>query len=84
MGGLLQKRAGTARHDAVAWGYARAADQRGVDIIQNCDVTDFLIKDGVCTGVETSKGTIRAGKIGVAVAGSTSRVMAKAGLKTAD
>ena len=81
MGGLLQKRAGTARHDAVAWGYARAADQRGVDIIQNCDVTDFLIKDGVCTGVETSKGTIRAGKIGVAVAGSTSRVMAKAGLR---
>ncbi|MDA8872899.1 sarcosine oxidase subunit beta family protein [Alphaproteobacteria bacterium] len=81
MGGLLQKRAGTARHDAVAWGYARAADQRGVDIIQNCDVTDFLIKDGVCTGVETNKGTIRAGKIGVAVAGSTSRVMAKAGLR---
>ena len=81
MGGLLQKRAGTARHDAVAWGYARAADQRGVDIIQNCDVTDFLIKDGVCTGVETSKGIIRAGKIGVAVAGSTSRVMAKAGLR---
>ena len=81
MGGLLQKRAGTARHDAVAWGYARAADQRGVDIIQNCDVTDFQIKDGVCTGVETSKGTIRAGKIGVAVAGSTSRVMAKAGLR---
>ena len=81
MGGLLQKRAGTARHDAVAWGYARAADQRGVDIIQNCDVTDFLIKDGVCSGVETSKGTMRAGKIGVAVAGSTSRVMAKAGLR---
>jgi methylglutamate dehydrogenase subunit A len=81
MGGLLQKRAGTARHDAVAWGYARAADQRGVDIIQNCGVTDFLIKKGVCTGVETSKGTIRAGKIGVAVAGSTSRVMAKAGLR---
>ena len=81
MGGLLQKRAGTARHDAVAWGYARAADQHGVDIIQNCDVTDFLIKDGVCTGVETSKGAIRAGKIGVAVAGSTSHVMAKAGLR---
>ena len=81
MGGLLQKRAGTARHDAVAWGYARAADQRGVDIIQNCDVTDFRIKDGVCTGVETNKGAIRAGKIGVAVAGSTSRVMEKAGLR---
>ena len=81
MGGLLQERAGTARHDAVAWGYARAADQRGVDIIQNCEVTDFVIKDGACTGVETSCGRINADKIGVAVAGSTSVVMAKAGLR---
>ena len=81
MGGLLQQRAGTARHDAVAWGYARAADQRGVDIIQNCEVTDFIIKNGTCTGVNTSRGRIKAGKIGVAVAGSTSRVMAKAGLR---
>ncbi len=81
MGGLLQPRAGTARHDAVAWGYARAADQRGVDIIQNCEVTKFVIKGGICSGVETSRGRINGGKIGVAVAGSTSRVMAKAGLR---
>jgi heterotetrameric sarcosine oxidase beta subunit len=81
MGGLMQPRAGTARHDAVAWGYARAADQRGVDIIQNCEVTDFVIENGICTGVRTSRGRINAGRIGVAVAGSTSRVMAKAGLR---
>ncbi len=80
-GGLQQKRAGTARHDAVVWGYARAADQLGVDIIQNCEVTDFLIKDGKCTGVMTSRGKIKAGKIGVAVAGATGQVMAKAGLR---
>ncbi len=80
-GGLLQRRAGTARHDAVAWGYARAADRLGVDIIQNCEVKGFLIKNGVCSGVETSRGNIKAGKVGVAVAGSTSRVMSMAGLR---
>ena len=80
-GGLLQRRAGTARHDAVAWGFARAADQLGVDIIQNCDVTGFRIDNSTCSGVETSRGTIKAGKVGVAVAGSTSRVMAQAGLR---
>jgi len=80
-GGLLQKRGGTARHDAVAWGYARGADSRGVDIIQNCEVTGFLIEGGVVRGVETTKGTIRAGKVGVAVAGSTTRVMSQAGLR---
>ena len=80
-GGLLQRRAGTARHDAVAWGYARGAAGRGVDIIQNCEVTGFTIRNGVCTGVETTRGPIRAGKVGVAVAGSTSRVMEKAGLR---
>ena len=56
---------------------ARAADQRGVDIMQNCEVTDFIIKNGACIGVKTNRGTINAGKVGVAVAGSTSRVMAK-------
>ena len=81
MGGLMQPRAGTARHDAVAWGYTRAADQRGVDIIQNCEVTDFIIENGTCTGVRTSRGRINARRTGVAVAGSTSRVMAKAGLR---
>lgn len=80
-GGLLQPRGGTVRHDAVAWGYARGADSRGVDIIQNCEVTGFRIENGVCKGVETSRGYIGAGKIGVAVAGSSSRVMAKAGLR---
>lgn len=78
--GLYQKRAGTARHDAVAWGYARSADQHGVDIIQNCEVTGFHIKNGVCTGVDTSKGPIKAKKVGVAVAGNSSRVMSKAGM----
>jgi heterotetrameric sarcosine oxidase beta subunit len=80
-GGLLQPRGGTVRHDAVAWGYARGADSRGVDILQNCEVTGFRIENGVCKGVETSRGYIGAGKIGVAVAGSSSRVMAKAGLR---
>ncbi len=80
-GGLLHRRGGTARHDAVAWGYARGADSRGVDIVQNCEVTDFIIKNGKCLGVETSKGPIRAKKIAVCVAGSSSLVMAKAGLR---
>ena len=80
-GGLLQRRGGTVRHDAVAWGYARGADSRGVDILQNCEVTGFLMEDGRCSGVETARGPIRAKKVGVAVAGSSSRVMAKAGLR---
>ena len=80
-GGLAQRRGGTVRHDAVAWGYARAADRRGVDIIQNCEVTGFIIEDGACVGVETAKGPVRAGKVGVAVAGSSSRVMEMAGLR---
>jgi sarcosine oxidase subunit beta len=80
-GGLLQRRGGTVRHDAVAWGYARSADSHGVDIIQNCEVTGFKIEQGVVKGVETSRGYISAKKIGVAVAGSSSRVMAMAGLR---
>ncbi|WP_010140535.1 sarcosine oxidase subunit beta family protein [Oceanicola sp. S124] len=80
-GGLLQRRAGTARHDGVAWGYARAADQRGVDIIQNCEVTGFRIENGAVKGVETSRGFIGAGKVGVAVAGSSGRVMQMAGMR---
>ncbi|MCC5983657.1 MAG: sarcosine oxidase subunit beta family protein [Rhodobacteraceae bacterium] len=80
-GGLLQRRAGTARHDAVAWGYARAADRRGVDILQNCEVTGLQIEGGRITGVDTARGPIRARKVGVAVAGSSSRVMAMAGLR---
>ncbi len=81
LGGLLQPRAGTARHDAVAWGYARGADQRGVDIIQNCEVTGF-IKDGDrVVGVRTSRGEIRARKVAVAVAGSTGQVLKLAGVE---
>jgi heterotetrameric sarcosine oxidase beta subunit len=80
-GGLLQKRGGTARHDAVAWGYARAASALGVDIIQNCEVIGFTGGDGRVTGVKTTRGEIAADRIGLAVAGHTSQVAALAGLK---
>jgi methylglutamate dehydrogenase subunit A len=80
-GGLLQGRGGTARHDAVVWGYARAADHRGVDIIQNCEVTGLTIRNGCITGVETTRGAIRAAKVGLAVAGNSSRLGKMAGLR---
>jgi sarcosine oxidase subunit beta len=80
-GGLLQPRGGTVRHDAVAWGYARGADSRGVDIIQNCEVTGFMMENGACRGVQTTRGPIRAGKVAVCVAGSSSRVMTLAGMR---
>ena len=80
-GGLLQKRGGSVRHDAVAWGYARAADQRGVDIVQNCEVTGLSIIDGRIIGVETTRGAIRAKKVALAVAGNSSRLAAMAGLR---
>jgi methylglutamate dehydrogenase subunit A len=80
-GGILQPRAGTVRHDAVAWGYARAANALGVHIIENCEVTGFVRDGDDITGVETSRGRILAGKIGVAVAGHSSHVAAMAGLK---
>lgn len=80
-GALMQERAGTARHDGVAWGYARGADKLGVDLIQNCEVTGFRIESGKVLGVETSRGFIGGGKVGVAVAGSSSRVMAQAGMR---
>ncbi|MGJ4854918.1 sarcosine oxidase subunit beta family protein [Labrys sp. La1] len=80
-GGLLQRRGGTARHDAVAWGYARAASDRGVDIIQNCEVKGFVREGGAIVGVETTRGTLRAKKIGMAVAGNTSKVGTMAGLR---
>src|SRR5580692_8305416 len=73
-GGLLQRRGGTARHDAVVWGYARAADQRGVDIVQNCEVTGFIRDHERVVGVETTRGPIHARKVGLAVAGNTSRL----------
>ena len=80
-GGIWQGRAGTARHDAVAWGYARAASRLGVDIIQNCEVTDFIIESGRCRGVETTLGAVRAERIGMAVAGHSSVLAAKAGFR---
>jgi heterotetrameric sarcosine oxidase beta subunit len=80
-GALLQARGGTVRHDAVAWGYARAADRLGVDIIQNCEVTGIRREGGRAVGVETSKGYIGATKIGLACAGNSSRVAALAGLR---
>jgi sarcosine oxidase subunit beta len=80
-GGLLQRRGGTVRHDAVAWGYARGASDRGVDVIQNCEVTGIDIVDGRAVGVQTSRGAIKAKKIGLAVAGSSSRVAAMAGMR---
>ncbi len=80
-GGLLQRRGGTVRHDAVAWGYARGASDRGVDIVQNCEVTGFAISDGRVTGVQTTRGSIRANKVAIAVAGSSSRVAAMAGMR---
>jgi len=81
-GGLMQKRGGTARHDAVVWGYARAADALGVDIIQNCEVTAFRRgADGAVTGVETTRGPIAAKRIGLAVAGHSSRLAEMAGFR---
>jgi len=81
LGAVFQARAGTARHDAVAWGFARAADRLGVDIIQQCEVTGFLRENGAVVGVETSRGPIRAGKVGLAVAGHSGHLAAKAGLR---
>jgi sarcosine oxidase subunit beta len=81
-GGLIQRRGGTARHDAVAWGYARAADALGVDIIQNCEVTAFLRgPGGEVTGVDTNRGRIMAGKVQLAVAGNTSTLADLAGFR---
>jgi len=80
-GGLLQRRGGTARHDAVAWGFARAADRLGVDIIQNCEVTGIRREGDRVSGVETTRGPIKAKKIGLAAAGHTTQVAEMAGLR---
>ena len=80
-GGILQRRGGTVRHDAVAWGYARGADSRGVDIIQNCEVTGIKIVNGKLLGVETNRGFIGCKKLGLAAAGNSSEVAAMAGMK---
>jgi sarcosine oxidase subunit beta len=81
LGGFTQRRAGTARHDAVAWGYARAASALGVDIIQNCEVRGFLQQDGKVVGVDTTRGEIRAERVGIAAAGHSSVLAKLAGVK---
>ena len=81
MGALLQRRGGVARHDAVAWGYARAADALGVDIIQNCEVTGFEIANGTVRGVRTTRGNISANKVGCVVAGHCSVLAEMAGFR---
>lgn len=81
LGASLQRRGGTARHDAVAWGYARAADARGVDIIQNCEVTGIRRDGGRVTGVDTTRGFIGAKKIGIVAAGHSSVLAQMAGLR---
>ncbi len=81
LGGLLQPRGGTVRHDAVAWGYARAADALGVDIIERCEVTGIDIARGEVTGVRTTQGDIATRRVGIAVAGNSSRVAAMAGVR---
>ena len=82
MGAALQRRGGTARHDAVAWGYARAADALGVDIIENCEVTGIRRDaNGAVEGLETTRGAIRTRKVGVSAAGHSSVVLGMAGVK---
>jgi sarcosine oxidase subunit beta len=81
VGASLQRRGGVARHDAVAWGFARAADARGVDIIQNCEVTGLKVENGRVTGVETTRGAIGAKKVAIAVAGHSSVLCGMAGFR---
>ncbi len=81
LGGLWQPRGGTARHDAVAWGFARAADEMGVDIIQGCEVIGIDKEGGTVTGVRTTKGEIKCKKLGIVVAGNSSRLADMAGFR---
>ena len=80
-GGLIQRRGGVARHDAVVWGYARAADSLGVDVIQNCEVTGLRIESGRVLGVTTTLGDIAGGRVGLCATGGSSRIAASAGLR---
>jgi sarcosine oxidase subunit beta len=81
LGGFIQRRGGPARHDAVAWGYARAASARGVDIVQNCPVTGFLKQGERVVGVQTPRGPIRAEQVALAVAGHSSVLARMAGVE---
>ena len=80
-GGFTQRRGGVARHDAVAWGYARAADALGVDIVQNCEVTGFRVEGGKVTGLDTSLGPVGAGMFGLTASGHNGVLAAKAGFR---
>lgn len=80
-GGVWQGRGGTARHDAVAWGYTRAANRLGIDIIQNCQVESFIVEGGRCRGVRSSRGEIRSDRVGLAVAGHSSHLAEIAGFR---
>lgn len=81
LGGVWQGRAGVARHDAVAWGYARAASAFGVDVIENCTVSDLTIEAGQITGVETNLGSLRSERVGLTAAGATPGLAAMAGVR---
>jgi sarcosine oxidase subunit beta len=81
LGATLQRRGGIARHDAVAWGLARAADAMGVDLIDGCEVTEVMVRDGRVEGVMTERGPIRAQRVALATAGSTSVLAERAGLR---
>jgi sarcosine oxidase, subunit beta len=81
LGATLQRSGGVNRHDAVVWGFARAADAMGVDIIQQCEVTGIDVEEGAVAGVETTKGAIRTGKVACVTAGHTSVIANMVGLK---
>ena len=81
LGASLQRRGGVARHDAVAWGFARAADALGVDIVEQCEVTGITVSGGRATGVQTTRGPIGSERIGVVVAGHASVLAQMAGLR---
>ena len=81
LGASLQRRAGVARHDAVAWGFARAADALGVDIIQNCEVTGIRREDGAVTGIDTARGFIKTKKVAVVAAGHSSVIASMADIR---
>ncbi len=81
LGAIVQRRGGTARHDAVAWGYARAASALGVDIVQGCEVRGFIKQGDRVIGVETNRGTLKADRIGIAAAGHSSVLAGLAGFR---
>lgn len=81
LGASYQPRGGVARHDAVAWGFARAASRLGVDIVQNCEVTDFEIINGRINGIQTSQGFTKSKKVGIVIAGNVSVLASKAGIR---